>query len=301
MKAKVYIPIIIAAGAAAGLALGFANFGNGDKVKNDAEQTQAAQETTLSAEELAKIEEQKEKEYEEKVKEEEENAAEYFKKRQEEKEKKAEEEKKKAEEEKKKKEEEEKQKESEEETKESKENEEEQETQETKESDEPEYEYIYVPADNSYNQGNNDSGNQNPQSAPQTTQHTHSWQAVYKTVHHNAKTHDEKVRVGTTEYTECMYNGEPYFTLTTEYSDSGFYQVCKLSDGSLAYETNKENEKKEITFFMELMNISAEDEAYTFSTQVEEITDDITVTDQAAYDEQVFDHYICSGCGQTSY
>ena len=297
MKAKVFIPItIIAAGAVTGIALGLSNIGSGGEKKAEVSHTEISQETTLSEEELAKIEEQKEKEYEEKVKEEEANAAEFFKKRQEEKQKKEEEEKKKKEEE-------EKQKKTEGSVEESTDNKENETTEGSAEAygDETEYEYVYAPVeDNSSGSYNNSSGSNNSYE-PTTTRHTHSWQAVYRTVHHNAQTHNEKKQVGTVEYTECNHNGDLFFSLTTEYADTGFYQVCKLSNGDLVFETNKEDEKKEISYFMNLMNISAEDETYAFATRVEEVSNDVTVTDREAYDEEIFDHYICTGCGQTSY
>lgn len=49
---------------------------------------------------------------------------------------------------------------------------------------------------------------------------------------------------------------------------------------------------------MSIMNISTDDEAYTFIKRIEEITEDVIATDTEAYDEKVFDHYICSSFGQ---
>ena len=313
MKAKVYIPIIIGAGAAAGIILGVVNFGSHRK-ENQPEQQIIAQETTtaettLSEEEKKKLEDQKNREYEEKKKKEEQNASDKLKKKDEEKQKKKEEEAKKKEEEEKKKEEEEK-KEKEKASEENGEGTEESQDEDSlnstdhngRETDDGEgYDYIHVPVNN--DTGNNsqqysDNGSQN-EPAPTKTQHVHAWEAVYRTVHHNATTHNEKKKVGTTEYKECFYNGSLYFTLITEYDGSYFYQVCKLSNGDLFHETSMESEKIDINDVMRQMRISAEDESYTFTNRIEEITNDVTVTDKEAYDEKVFDHWVCTGCGQT--
>lgn len=305
MKAKVYIPIIIGAGAAAGIILGVVNFGS-HKPENDQDHSVIAQETTtsettLSEEEKKKLEEQKNKEYEEKKKKEEQNASDKLKKKDEEKQKKKEEEAKKKEEEEKKKEEEEKRKAEEEKASEESREGTEEELQTEKSDSDDGYEYIYVPVNNNsnnYGQQYSDSGYQT-EPAPAQTQHLHTWEQVYRTVHHNATTHNEKQRVGTTEYQECFYNGSLYFTLITEYDGTYFYQVCRLANGDLFHETAMESEKIDINDVMKRMRISAEDEAYTFTNRIEEITNDVTVTDKEAYDEKVFDHWVCTGCGQT--
>lgn len=321
MKAKVYIPIIIGAGAAAGIILGVVNFGSHRK-ENEQDQPVIAQETTtaettLSEEEKKKLEEQKNKEYEEKKKKEEQNASEKLKKKDEEKQKKKEEEAKKKEEEEKKKAEEEKKKAEEEKKKEEEKASEEIEDgtygSQTEESlassdhnggeadDDVEYEYIYVPVNNNSNSYGQQNTEQSSQTEPTTTQtqHVHTWDPVYITVHHNATTHNEKKKVGTTEYNECFYNGSPYFTLITEYEGSYFYQVCKLANGDLFHETSMESEKIDIDDVKRQMHISEEDEAYTFKDRIEEITNDVTVPDREAYDEKKFDHWVCTGCGQT--
>ena len=296
MKAKVYIPIIVAAGAAAGLILGLSNVGLHADREQEETTTVLAQETTTKPTETTKdpkIEAEKKKEEEDK--------------------KKKEEEKKKAEEEKKKKEEEEaKKKEQEEKDKKtdgaSEENKDEGNKPAGQSNDtgtgDDNVEYIYVPVNNypDYNTNNNSGSNPDAvQTQPAATQHTHSWEAIYKTVHHDARTHKENRKTGTVEYTECTYYGNTYFTVKTEYEQDGFYQVCKLSNGYVLFETNRENDRKEISYFTSLMGISTEDERYGFNTKTEDIMGEVTVTDQEAYDERVFDYYICNGCGQKSY
>ena len=303
MKAKVYIPIIIGAGAAAGVILGVVNF-KPQKVENDQNQSVIAQETTtsettLSEEEKKKLEEQKQQEYEEKEKKEEQNASDKLKKKEEEKKKKKEEEEKKKEEEEAKKKEEEEKKKKEEATEESGQSNENTGDSERKPSADDEYEYIYVPVNN--NPENNTQNNPAPitTAAPAATVHEHDWKKVTRTVHHDAVTHIEKKYAGTAEYTECRRYGELIFTVTTDYGVSDFYQVCKTTDGRVIYQTYSESEKQERGYFMSLLNIPSDDSSYVFSTDAKELTKDVTVPDKEAYDEEVIDHYVCSTCGQT--
>ena len=308
MKAKVYIPIIVGAGAAAGLILGLSNIGPRVEKKTEETQTVVAQETTTAK----PAETKKDSKADDDKKKEEEN-----KKKEEEKKKKEEEEKKKAEEEKKKKEEEEKKEEQEEKDKEKETDPGKDSTEEAKTADkdnsegdgEVVYEYVYVPVNsdqvsNADNNAGGNSGNQAPSpSAPSTpaqTQHTHTWQRVDRVVHHDAQTHKENRKTGTVEYIDCTRYGYPYFTVITEYDQGSFYQVCKLSNGSVFAEFNKESDRKDLAYFRSLFNISYDDESYQFNTRTEDITAEVTVTDREAYDERV-DHYVCSSCGQERY
>ncbi len=307
MKKKVYIPLIIGAGAAAGIILGVVNFGSRSDVSyensTDIAQETTSSETTLSEEEKKKLEEQKEKEYEEKERQEEKNVSDRLKAKEEEKKKKKEEEEKKRAEEKRK----------EEEKKNKDKDNDKDGRREDADGQGPEYSdlyddegnedddtdiYTYLPNDKKTEQGSSNSGGGN---TSQATQHRHSWEAVYRTVHHDAQTHNEKRTVGNREITECTYNGSLFFVFLTEYEDSSFYQVCKLANGNLIFETSREYDKKNLNYFKNMMHISPDDTAYDFSTRTEEILKDVTVTDQAAYDEKVFDHYVCKTCGQKSY
>ena len=298
MKAKIYVPIIVGAGAVAGIIFGVMNLGSHVE-KKDLNQSNIAQETTLSdhvetalsEEEKKKQEEQKKKEYEEKEKKEEQSASDRLKKLEEEREKKKEAEEKKRTEE-------------EEKEKNNNDNDEEKEDKEgilnqTPLDNNADPGYMSVPANNSSGYNGQEYSGADDQTQASHTPHQHTWEAVYRTVHHNAATHNEKRKTGSVEYTDCYYYGSPFFSLTTEIEGSSFYQVCKFSNGDLVFETSDINQKKDINYFMSRMKISADDESYTFFTRIEEIKADVTVTDREAYDEKVFDHYICRGCGQT--
>ena len=115
---------------------------------------------------------------------------------------------------------------------------------------------------NSANNANSGSNSGNSGSAS----HTHSWTPVYKTVHHDAVTHTEEqpeYKSGYAAYHFCTKHG-------VKVDDSGHCSKCGgLAPGTY---TDKVYETRQIG------------------------TKTVTITDQAAYDEQVVTGYTCS-CG----
>lgn len=129
---------------------------------------------------------------------------------------------------------------------------------------------------------------------PTQTQHQHNWQAVYKTVHHDAVTHEETYE-------------EPY---TYEVTVNGY----EIHDGCNGYRTIYQAKTKEevlskyyddawIDNIMKQYNIKFGCIGWGSAvigkeTKTAYETKTRTVVDKAAYDEQVVDYYKCS-CGAT--
>ena len=120
----------------------------------------------------------------------------------------------------------------------------------------------------SANSGGNSNSNANT-STPAA--HTHSWTPVYRTVHHDAVTHEEPVYE--TVKTSTAYCTAHKVPLYEGYKREGWLGFCPADPECLANTTNIYETK-----------------------QVQ--TGTKTVTDKAAYDEQIVDHYTCS-CGAT--
>ena len=304
-KAKIYIPVIVGIGAIAGAIIGVTTTApNRKDHEHIAQETTIAvtgETTTLSEEEKKAKEEEKKREFEEKKKKEEEN----MKKKEDEKEKEKAEKKEEKESDK-----EDKEKDKEKETKETKKKDDSSEAKESEDEEQDDYDYIYQDEDtNSSGNGGNaytpvsTPVQYTPQTAPASTSsvHRHNWQAVYKTVHHDAQTHTENKKVGSVEKSDCSTNGEISFTLITESTEGGFYQVCKLANGDYIFETDKQDERKDVAYFMSQLGLSEDDDSVSVSSSTDDITDEVTVTDKDAYDEKVFDYYVCTGCGQRSY
>ena len=112
--------------------------------------------------------------------------------------------------------------------------------------------------------GGSSSSSSGSSSADSTPTHTHSWQPVYRTVHHDAVTAQEPV-YETKYISVCNVCGADITGQTAEHS----YQHALKHEGG----GHHSGQKTEITGYK-------------------------TVVTQAAYDEQVLDHYACS-CGAT--
>ena len=121
-------------------------------------------------------------------------------------------------------------------------------------------------SDNGTSDNNGTSGDNG---GSQGTTHTHTWTPVYTTVHHAAVTHTEpvygKVEVGSAIY--CTKHGcEITGRFCTQGNDHGTGYCLANHTTKPIYETRQTGTK--------------------------------TVTDSAAYDEQLIDHFTCS-CGAT--
>ena len=110
--------------------------------------------------------------------------------------------------------------------------------------------------------GGSSSSSSGSSSADSTPTHTHSWQPVYRTVHHDAVTEQSQ---------------EPIYEWTTVCSVCG--QVEPTREHSKNHALNHEG-------------------SGTHGASVIVGYNTVTKTIQAAYDEQVLDHYVCS-CGAT--
>ena len=114
--------------------------------------------------------------------------------------------------------------------------------------------------------------------------HQHEWVQQYKTVHHDAETHDEKVKVKDA-YDEPVYTQVQHLICDECGADitnnSGSHIKKHLLNGETGtYHTKYETEKTDSVHH---------DAEYTTKT----------VTDKEAYDEQVADGWKCSTCGAT--
>ena len=130
---------------------------------------------------------------------------------------------------------------------------------------------------NSSNSGSANSGGNSNANTSTPAAHTHSWTPVYRTVHHDAVTHEEPV----------------YQTIHPMYDYCGAHHVRLDSNGdcSKCYAERKGTNNEWMG------GIPANSYVNTVETETRQ-TGTKTVTDKAAYDEQVIDHYTCS-CGAT--
>ena len=112
--------------------------------------------------------------------------------------------------------------------------------------------------------GGSSSSSSGSSSADSTPTHTHSWQPVYRTVHHDAVTEPEPI-YETIEVNVCNVCGAVIS------GDPGYHAMQHMLNG--------------------------EGGGHRGETRAE-IIGYKTVVTQAAYDEQVLDHYACS-CGAT--
>ena len=131
---------------------------------------------------------------------------------------------------------------------------------------------------------------------PTTTtqaQHSHTWEAITKVVHHDAEGHNEKRQTGTRTvvdseaWDEEKVTGEKYVCKKCGYSSSSDTAVADhiadAHDGDASYSL------KRIT---ETVHHSA-------VTHEEPVYENVWVQDKAAWDETVTTGYKCSGCGAT--
>lgn len=155
---------------------------------------------------------------------------------------------------------------------------------------------------------------------PKATQpaHTHNWQPVYKTVHHDAVTHQETY----TEKEPYTYTEkEPYtyqepFTYTTYVDGYRIYESCTSDFNVLAIVESKDECLRIWDDYAD--NGALNDGCYSYQTYqipkqatgyrtktgykdvqktgYKDVKKTRTVTDKAAWDEKVVDYYKCS-CG----
>ena len=125
---------------------------------------------------------------------------------------------------------------------------------------------------NSSNSGSANSGGNSNANTSTPAAHTHSWTPVYRTVHHDAVTHEEPVyETRTTSKIYCTAHNVPILDIANRWPDTG--GLCPADK-----------------------NCGANHQRVYSTEQVQ--TGTKTVTDKAAYDEQVVDHYTCN-CGAT--
>ena len=103
---------------------------------------------------------------------------------------------------------------------------------------------------------------------------THSWSKVYKTIHHNAVTHQEKI----------WHDDETI----------GYQYLCKC--GASFSSTNAVNQHQ---FEATLNNESGHDSHWAVPITSEGYYETITIVDKPEYDEKVLTGYKCTKCGQT--
>lgn len=148
------------------------------------------------------------------------------------------------------------------------------------------------PAENKPAESNKPADNAKPS-------HTHDWQPVYKTVHHDAEYKEETVvtgyKVGHTYMT--FDNGHKIYPCEYGYNNASINQAIRdyqkycmdnniesaYSEGPLCYHTFTVNEYNNIN--------------YEFDT-VQKLTETKRTKVKDAWDEQVISHYACS-CGAT--
>lgn len=110
-------------------------------------------------------------------------------------------------------------------------------------------------------------------------EHTHNWQPVYKTVHHDEVGHTETVTVQDA-YDEPIYE-EKYVCSHNDYASDDVtdisVHILDEHDGLASYSVK---------------------DVQVSSKHHDAVTEQKYAVDQAAYDEQVIDHYECS-CGAT--
>lgn len=119
---------------------------------------------------------------------------------------------------------------------------------------------------------------------PTEPQHIHDFKPVYKTVHHEAETHEEKYTV-TEPYTiekkitsyEVYDKNTKEILLNTDDEQEAVDYIADLPEQTAAYRTIISGTTKE--------------------TEYKEVEKTRTVVDKEAYDEKVIDYYECS-CGQ---
>ena len=147
-------------------------------------------------------------------------------------------------------------------------------TESAKSEAETKHEQAVSEGGNGGNSGSANSGGNSNANTSTPAAHTHSWTPVYRTVHHDAVTHTED-------------------TYDTVWKSEAYCQVHKTPHVSQAvYDADPDR-----------LGYCSSDKKCTASSTVKEWQEKVktgtkTVTDKAAYDEQVIDHYTCS-CGAT--
>ena len=130
---------------------------------------------------------------------------------------------------------------------------------------------------NANNNGSANSGGNSNANTSTPAAHTHSWTPVYRTVHHDAVTHEEPVYE--TRYESAYKCGAHHIELV-----NGNCSQCYT--------------ERQGTSNAWMEGVPANTYLDYYAKQVTKQTGTKTVTDKAAYDEQVVDHYTCS-CGAT--
>ena len=127
--------------------------------------------------------------------------------------------------------------------------------------------------------------------------HTHDWQPVYKTIHHDAVSETQTV-IDQEAYDEPIYSVNRYFVTSSMFVTD--------PNGNCLYSGPDDECPDEISNLLNLegyhgmSSLIVEEERYQSGTiHHDAITHEEQVVVQDAYDEQVVSGYICS-CGQTN-
>ena len=127
--------------------------------------------------------------------------------------------------------------------------------------------------------------------------HTHDWQPVYKTIHHDAVSETQTV-IDQEAYDEPIYSVNRYFETSSMFVTD--------PNGNCLYSGPDDECPEEISNLLNLegyhgmSSLIVEEERYQSGTiHHDAITHEEQVVVQDVYDEQVVSGYICS-CGQTN-
>lgn len=137
--------------------------------------------------------------------------------------------------------------------------------------------------------------------------HTHDFQPVYRTVHHDAETHTEdQGHYENVMVQDAKYETRTLFTIIMDCGASfSSYDCSECSAFMIRHkdEFGEAEDENGCAYYTEHLtesnSVSTRDESVKVSDPVYEqqwVSNIVTIIDQEAYDEQVIDHYECS-CG----